>query len=583
MDAQPNSGMYPPFDRKFFESDEDFTVIGSGELGGKALGLASAKRILQDVCPADLFPGVTIAIPRMTVLGTDVFAQFMAQNNLYEVALDDLPDERIAHAFVNAELPPLFVGDLRALIANVHSPLAIRSSSRMEDALQHPFAGVYATKMIPNNEFAVGDRFKKLTEAIKFVWASTFFRDARSYLGMIDHPPEEERMAVIIQEVVGERHNGRFYPVISGVIRTHNYYPAGPASPEDGVVNLALGLGKTIVDGGVTWTYSPRLPRHRPPYSARELLKNTQTRFWSVSMEPAPHDPVSEAEYLRQDGLDVAEWDDVLRFTASTYDVESDRLVLGIGNPGPRVLTFGPILELGDVPLNAVIEHLAARCKNALQSDVEIEFALTLDRRIGLPARFGFLQVRPMMVASEVVIVDESDLSGDRVLAASEMVLGNGANNKIVDVVYVKPDTFEAKHTREIALELDQWNKQLVSQGSPYVLIGFGRWGSSDPWLGIPVTWPQISGARVIVEATLPEMNVDASQGSHFFHNMISFGVQYFTVRHSGDYAIAWDWLDRQPAVSETRFVRHVRLGAPLEIRVDGRHGRGVILRQQAP
>jgi hypothetical protein len=295
-------------------------------------------------------------------------------------------------------------------------------------------------------------------------------------------------------------------------------------------------------------------------------------------MKPAPYDPVNEAEYLVQAGLDVAEWDDVLRFTASTYDAASDRLTLGTGVAGPRALTFGRMLELSDVPLNEVVERLSAHCKDALQSDVEIEFALTLDRQNGLPARFGFLQMRPMMVASDRVEVDEADLRDDRALIASETVLGNGRNNAIADIVYVRPDTFDAKHTPAIAAEIEVLNRDLVSKGLQYLLIGFGRWGSSDPWLGIPVTWPQISGARVIVEATLPEMNVDASQGSHFFHNMISFHVQYFTVRYTGAYAIAWDWLDRQPASAETRFIRHVRLDAPLEIRVDGRQGRGVVL-----
>ena len=520
-----------------------------------------------------------VGIPRLTVLATDVFHQFMTLNDLYEVALADLPDERIVHAFIKADLPPAFAGDLRALIAQIHTPLAVRSSSLLEDALQHPFAGVYATKMIPNNQAAVGDRFQKLIEAIKFVWASTFFRDAKSYMRTIDHQIEDERMAVIIQEVVGERFGERFYPIVSGVIRTHNYYPSGPAKPEDGIVNLALGLGKTIVDGGVTWTYSSRFPSHRPPFgSARELLKNTQTQFWAVSMEPAPYDPINEAEYLVQLGLDIAEWDDVFRFTASTYDAASDRLTLGTGVSGPRVLTFGRILELGDVPLNDIIERLSSHCKDALQSDVEIEFALTLDRRNGLPARFGFLQVRPMMVARDLVSVDEADLRSDRALVSSETVLGNGHDSSIVDVVYVKPAAFEAKHTPMIAAEIEVLNREMVSKNQPYLLIGFGRWGSSDPWLGIPVTWPQISGARVIVEATLPEMNVDASQGSHFFHNMISFHVRYFTVRHTGAHTIAWDWLDQQPTSLETRFLRHVQLGAPLEIRVDGRHGRGVIL-----
>ena len=579
MSSQPDSGIYPSFDRKFFDSDEDFTVIGGGRIGGKALGLAAAKSIIEEACPGGSLSGVQVGIPRLTVLGTDVFEQFMAQGDLYEVALADLPDERIAHAFVKAELPPVFAGDLRALIARVHTPLAVRSSSLLEDALQHPFAGVYATKMIPNNQPAVDDRFKKLAEAVKFVWASTFFQGAKSYMRTIGRPLADERMAVVIQEVVGQRFNGRFYPIVSGVIRTHNYYPSGPARHEDGVVNLALGLGKTIVDGGVTWTYSPRYPNHRPPFgSTRDLLKNTQTQFWAVSMEPAPYDPVNEAEHLVQAGLDAAEWDDVLRFTASTYDAASDRLTLGTGAAGPRVLTFGRMLELGDVPLNEVVERLSRHCKDALQSDVEIEFALSLDRRDGLPARFGFLQVRPMMVARDLVQVGDAELRSDRSLVASETVLGNGRDNTILDVVYVKPATFEAKHTPQIATEIDELNRLLVSAGRPYVLIGFGRWGSSDPWLGIPASWPQLTGARVIVEATLPDMNVDASQGSHFFHNLISFQVQYFTVRHSGDYAIAWDWLDQQPAWSETRFLRHVRLAAPLDVRVDGRHGRGVIL-----
>ena len=274
MGKLPDSGLYPPFDRKFFESDEDFTVIGSGALGGKALGLASIKSIIAEACPGGTIGGVEVGIPRLAVLATGVFEQFMSQNDLYEVALSDSPDERIAHAFVKAELPPMFVGDLRALIAQIHTPLAVRSSSLLEDALKHPFAGVYATKMIPNNQAAIGDRFKKLAEAIKFVWASTFFRDAKSYMRLIGRPLEEERMAIVIQEVVGERYGERFYPVISGVIRTHNYYPTRPAKCEDGVVSLALGLGKTIVDGGVTWTYSPRYPHRPPPFgSTRDLVK----------------------------------------------------------------------------------------------------------------------------------------------------------------------------------------------------------------------------------------------------------------------------------------------------------------------
>jgi hypothetical protein len=577
MAQQP--GAYPRFDRDFFAADQDFTVIGGGELGGKALGLASAKRILTDAGLGSALPDVQLGIPRLTVIGSEVFERFLADNDLWDTALADLPDDRIAHAFVRAELPALMVGDLRALIGQIRVPLAVRSSSTLEDALEHPFAGVYATKMVPNNESSVDERFRRLAGAMKLVWASTFFRDAKQYMRSIDRPIEDERMAVIVQEVIGERFGDRFYPIVSGVIRTHNYYPSPPAKAEDGLVHLALGLGKSIVDGGLSWSYSPRYPRHRPPFgSVRELMSNTQTRFWAVNMAPVPYDPVNEAECLVEVGLDEAEWDDVLRFIASTYDAASDRLTIGTGIEGPRALTFARILELNDVPLNEVVRRVSRACQEALDAEVEIEFALTLDRRRGLPARFGFLQVRPMMVTRDPVDVADDELASEHALVASERVLGNGRDQSLRDVLYVKPDAFEATHTRAIAAELEKLNRELVGRGDHYLLIGFGRWGSADPWLGIPATWPQVSGARAIVEATLPAMNVDASQGSHFFHNLISFRVLYFMVRHEGPHAISWDWLDRQPAASETRFLRHVRLAVPLQVRVDGRSGRGVIL-----
>lgn len=573
-------GSHPAFDRRFLESDEDFTVIGSGELGGKAMGLASIKRIIAEHCPPGTFPDVDISIPTLTVIGTDVFEQFLAQNDLHALALSDEPDGHIAHRFQRAELPPTIVGDLRALVERLHTPLAIRSSSLLEDALQHPFAGTYATKMIPNNQPRVDVRFQRLTEAIKFVWASTFFRDAKSYMRAIGVPPERERMAVIIQEIVGQRLNDRFYPTLSGVVRTHNFYPSGPALPTEGVASLALGLGKTIVDGGICWTYSPAHPRHSAPYgSVADLLKNTQTRFWAVNMGSSPpYDPINEAEYLVESGLEDAEWDGVLGPLVSTYDAQADRLVMGMGRPGPRVLTFAPLLDLEDVPLNALIVRLAGCCKAALAGDVEIEFAMTLGPGRGVPARFGFLQLRPMMVSGERVDVSADELDGPRVLVSSDRVLGNGVRDGLTDVVYVKPGTFDARHTRAIAQELEALNRRLVEAGRNYVLIGFGRWGSSDPWLGIPVTWPQISAARVIVEATRSDMNVEASQGTHFFHNMTSFQVAYFTVRHDGQPRIAWRWLDGLPAASETDFVRHVQAPEPLQVRVDGRVGRGVIL-----
>lgn len=591
METPETQGGYPAFDRKFLESDESFTVIGGGALGGKAKGLGFIKRILAEACPPGTFSDTEVSIPRLIVIGADVFAEFVESNGLGEVALSDEPDDRIAHAFQKAELPTLIVGDLRSLIAEMQTPLAIRSSSLLEDALSHPFAGTYATKMIPNHQPNVATRFQRLAEAIKYVYASTFFRDAKSYMRAIGHDVADERMAVIIQEVVGTRLGDRFYPTIAGVIRTYNFYPTRPARSADGVVNLALGLGKTIVDGGVTWTYSPAYPRHSPPYgSVQDLMKNSQTTFWAVNMgPPPPYDPINEAEYLVQRSLADAEYDGVLRHIASTYSADSDRLTLGVGTPGPRVLTFAPILDLQDIPLNRVIQRVSAACKEAVGSDVEIEFAMTLDQPAGgsaggrslAPHRFGFLQLRPTRVADEHVEVGEDELTGPSVLLATDAVLGNGTLDHLTDVVYVMPAGFEARHTRAIAAELEAINRRLVTQGRTYVLIGFGRWGSSDPWLGIPVTWPQISNARVIVEATLPDMDVDPSQGSHFFHNMTSFRVQYLTVRHSGPYRIDWDRLADWPEVEKTEFIRHVRLPDPLRIRVDGRSGRGVISYKQ--
>jgi len=595
MSTQPEPPPVPPsagapagFDREFLHSDENFTVIGTGAMGGKARGLAEVKRVLQQACPPGRFADFVVDIPRLAVVATDVFEHFMEHGGLWEIALSDAPDDRIALAFQQAELPPLVVGDLRALVAEVHQPLAVRSSSLLEDTLQHPFAGTYATKMIANNQTDVATRFRHLGEAVKFVWASTFFRDAKSYMRAIGRSARDERMAVIIQEVVGLRHGGRFYPTVAGVIRTYNFYPTGPAQPADGVVSLALGLGKTIVDGGVTWTYAPSYPRHSPPYgSVRDLLHNTQAEFWAVNMgPPPPYDPINEAEYLVKGTLPDAEADGVLKPLVSTYDAESDRVVLGMGRSGPRVLNFAPLLDLQEIPLNQVIEHLACTCKEALQSDVEIEFAVTLagaeslipDAEAPRTHRFGMLQMRPMLVAREQVEVTAEELHNPRVLVATERVLGNGILDTLTDIVYIRPEGFEARHTPAIAAELEALNRRLADDGRLYVLIGFGRWGSSDPWLGVPVTWPQISGARVIVEATRPDMNVDPSQGSHFFHNMTSFRVQYLTVSHGGPYAIDWAWLAGLPAECELEHVRHVRAPQALVAKVDGRAGRGVIL-----
>ncbi len=569
----------PRFDRSFLESAATFTRIGSGEIGGKASGLRRVREdVLSNLSPQD-FPDIDIAIPTLTVLTTELFDTFLQRNDLYDLALSEESDDRIALGFQQGELPPEFVGDLRALVSSMHAPLAVRSSSLLEDALEHPFAGVYGTKMIPNNQAGTDARFQRLVEAIKFVYASTFFGEPRSYIRSVGRSLREEKMAVILQEVVGTRMNERFYPSVSGVARSYSYYPVSRALPEDGVVNLALGLGKQIVDGGMSWTYCPKYPSAPPPYAdVGDIMKNTQTEFWAVNMgAPPPPDPIRETEYLVESDLSAAEYDGSLDHLASTYDVRSERLRPGMHGPGARVLNFAPMLTLDTVPLNDLVLRLLELTEKAVGSEVEIEFAVAFDPLKRERPRFGYLQARPMMVAREPVSLTDDELKSPYALVVSEHSLGNGVRGDIRDIVYVRPQAFESRHTPAIAREISDINRTLVSEGRPYLLIGFGRWGSSDPWLGVPVDWGQVCGARVIVEATLPQMTPDLSQGSHFFHNLISFEVLYLSVRHTDAKAIDWEWLDARPALTETELVRHVRLGEPLTVKVDGRTGRGAI------
>jgi hypothetical protein len=571
----------PVFNRKFWDGIFRCTQIGSGFLGGKARGLILVKDLLAAEIDPGSFPGVEINVPMMAVIGTDCFDQFMAQNGLSDLKFAEMPDARIAHAFQKADLPMELLGDLRALTLQVKTPLAIRSSSLLEDALGCPFAGVYATKMIPNNQPDPDSRFRRLVEAIKFVYASTYFREARDYRAA-SNMPTDEKMAVIIQEVVGEPRGERFYPDVSGVARSHNYYAVDPARPEDGVVTLALGLGKTIVDGGIAWTFSPTYPQTPPPFgSVDEMLHGTQTEFWAVNMgKPPAYDPVSETEYLVRADLSDAEADGALSLLASTYSRERDRVVAGIASPGPRILTFAPMLAQEQFPLNDLARALLRAAEKTVDAKVEIEFALTLQTRRGEPvrARLGFLQVRSMVVSDQVVDVTPDDLLDSRAIVASDRVIGNGTARDIQDIVFVRPEKFSPLVTPAIAEQLGSVNFELQQEHRPFLLIGFGRWGSTHPSLGIPVDWSQISGACTIVEATLPEMNVELSQGSHFFHNLSSFRASYFMVQHGRPFGINWNWLNQQAVVRETEYVRHVRPPVRLLVRVDGRTRRGVIL-----
>jgi hypothetical protein len=562
------------FNRVFMDPHSPVSRIGRGSLGGKAQGLVLLREALQSRLNPFDFPGIAVEIPVMTVICTDVFDAFMNLNHLKVDELSAMPDERIAHVFQKADLPFEILGDLHALINQVHFPLAIRSSSLMEDAVNQPFAGIYTTKMIPNSEYDPDVRFRQLTQAIKLVFASTYFKFARDYRQSIGRSDENEKMAVIIQEMVGKRYIDYFYPELSGVARSYNYYPMPPSKPEDGVVNLALGLGKIIVDGGISWTYSPAFPAIDPPFgSVKNLLKGTQTKFWVVNMgEPPEYDPTRETEYMRLEGLPAAEQDGSLSYLASTYDPQSDRLSMGIGFKGPRALTFAPLLVLKELPLNDLVISALSICEKVLDAPVEIEFAMTFN-----PNRFAFLQVRKTAILSGEVTISREELNDKKLLAASQNVLGNGVTDTIRDVVYTKPEIFDLKYTQEIVPDLKRINEKLLSANLPYLLIALGRLGTSDPWLGIPIQWGQVCGAKAIIEAAQENVRVELSQGSHYFHNIINLGVKYFLLPNHSSYKIDWDWLNRQEIIEETRFIRHVKLAEPLLIKVDGRKSMGVI------
>jgi len=578
----PHRGSLAPFDRKFLSSDNRFTYIGGGELGGKAHGLAEMRGLIESGIGEEFAPALNISIPTLTVITTEYFDIFMKENDLYSIAYSDQRDDLIAHAFQRAHLPVRLVGDLRALVTQVHTPMAVRSSSMLEDAMFEPFASVYGTKMIPNNQPGTDARFRSLVEAVKYVYASTFFRAARNYMKATHHSTRDEKMAVIIQEVVGSRFGSRFYPHVSGVVRSYNFYPTGNAAPREGVVDLALGLGRTIVDEGVGWSYSPAYPKVGPPFnSINDTLKNTQTMFWAVNMDgPSAYDPLNETEYMGRYDLTDAEYDGTLRHIASTLDPQDGRIIMGTGTSGPRIIDFSPILKAGVIPLNDMLKRLLKICEDSLGVMVEIEFAVRLGRETASGAEFGFLQIRPMVVSKSRVELEESEMSGKRVLLASNTVLGNGTLDSLTDVVFIDPETFSVDKSVRVAEEIESMNRKLAGQNRNYVLIGFGRWGTSDPSGGIPVDFDQISGARVIVESSLPELSFPLSQGSHFFHNVTSFKIFYFSLSHGGDYRIDWTWLRGQNIISESEHVKHVRTSSPLVIKVDGRKGRGVILHE---
>jgi hypothetical protein len=568
----------PRFERGRLEDRAPLTRLGPGPIGGKAAGLARALAVLDAGYVATRHGGLRADVPRAVVLGAGVFEQFVERNRLRALLDDpDVSDRAVADAFQRADFPVEWIGDLTALAAATQTPLAIRSSGVLEDDAQRPFAGVYGTKMTPNHQPSPSDRFRRLAEGVKFVYASTWFRSARDYARAAGET-RPESMAVLLQEVVGRRHGDLWYPDVAGVARSWNVLPPPGARREDGIVLLALGLGKTIVDGGACWSYSPARPGVPPPFeSARDLLDHTQRRFWAIRMSPpARFDPTREEEWLADQDLARAESDGVLGLLASTHDGARERFVSGCGLPGPRALTFAPMLIHRRPPLADAVATLVRLAEESHGQEVEIEFAVTIDRD-GQAGRLALLQVRPLRLAEGRVDVSAADLVAPDVVVASDRAIGNVARDDLTDVVWVDPATFDPAHSRAVAEDVRKINRRALDEGGRFVLIGFGRWGSADPWLGVPVEWSDISGAAVLVEVDREGRSIDPSQGSHFFHNLAAFEVSCLAVGAGGAGRVDWDALGAAPEIDRAGAVRRTRFSRPLAVRVDGRTGRAVI------
>ena len=577
-------GIVTDFAPTRFDERSPFVRIGHGSLGGKGRGLAFANAMLQHH-PAlhDRFPDINVTVPRTAVIATDVFDQFLADNELLDLAYGNNTDEEIAHRFSTAKLPAHVSSDLENFLRRIDYPLAVRSSSLLEDSSSQPFAGIYRTYMVPNSHPDAHVRLAQLSRAIKLVYASTFSRAAKAYAESTGSRIEDEKMAVVLQQVVGSRHGDRFYPHISGVARSFNYYPIAPMRGEDGIAVVALGLGRQVAGGLQALRFSPRHPRSVPAFSSvQSTLENAQRQFYALDLQHPHRLPgIEEDTNLLRLDVDDARPDGVLPLLTSTYQPQNDRMVEGLRKDGYPALTFAPILNSDAFPLAALLREVLDTGVAGMGSEVEMEFAVDLRSD---EATFGFLQLRRLAAGGEPEDVALRNEQIERALCFSTAALGNGRMNDLCDVIYVCPSAFDASRTRRIAEEVGEINAVLAAEGRRCILIGPGRWGSSDPWLGIPVTWDQISAARVIVETSLENFRVTPSQGTHFFQNMTSLRIAYFTVNsYAGDDRIDWDWLEGHARVRETDHVRHLRFDHPLQVRIEGRSNRGVILPPTPP
>ena len=575
-----NSGVVAVYQKDRFDEYSNFARIGDGSLGGKGRGLAFIGAMVKRY-PRLEQDNFAVTIPKTVVICTDIFDEFMETNGLYPVALSDNDDETILRYFLRASLPKKLIEDLMAFFDVVKGPIAIRSSSLLEDSHYQPFAGIYSTYMVPKIEEKY-DMLRTVSDAIKAVYASVFYRDSKAYMTATSNLIDQEKMAIVLQEVVGTRYGDHFYPTISGVARSLNFYPIGNEKAEDGIANIALGLGKYIVDGGQTLRFSPRHPHSILQMSTMDFaLKETQTRFYALDLKNmAERFSVDDAFNLVKLSVKDADKEGSLRYIVSTYDPYDQIIRDGYYPGGRKIISFCNILQHDVFPLPTTLDHLLGIGQQEMGRPVEIEFAVNIDLNDPKKATFYLLQIRPIVDNKEVMDEDLTLVQNEETILSSTSVLGHGIVSDVQDVVYVKTGAFNSANTQAIAYEIERVNRSFTEGEKGYVLVGPGRWGSSDPWLGIPVKWPHISNARVIVECGLENYRVDPSQGTHFFQNLTSFGVGYFTINpFKGDGWFDEAFLNAQPAVEETDYLRHVHFDRPIVIKMDGKRSLGVVMK----
>ena len=578
-------GIITDFSKETFDPNSSFTRIGGGSLGGKARGLGFVNSLINNYNVRNQFENIKIFVPPAVVLGTDVFDQFLDANNLRNFAIGCDDDKEITRHFVKARrFPEDALGELSAFLNIINTPLAVRSSSLLEDSQYHPFAGVYETYMIPNNQHNPILRLNDLITTIKRVYASTFYQRAKDYIKITSYRLEEEKMAVIIQKMIGVTRGNKFYPDFSGVAKSHNFYPLPPQKSRDGVASVALGLGKTVVEGGNTVRFCPKYPTDLIQfYSIEESLNNSQRNFYALQL--SENSQLTDETYdtlLKQCDLDLAEQDGSLKYVGSTYSPENDNISDGLARSGTRVVTFGPILRGKLFPLPEILELLLDMGTWGMGTPIEIEFAVNMTAEKDQPMQFALLQLRPLVITRESEQIKIGSFYDEATICHSNRVLGNGLIDDIKDVIVVDYHLVDRAKSREVAKEVAFFNNKLLADKKPYLLIGVGRWGTLDPWLGIPVKWEQISGAKAIVEADFKEITVEPSQGSHFFQNITSFMIGYFTVNLEKNMGyLDWEWLLKQKPADKMEFIRHLSFNEPILIKMNGHKNKGVIFKPE--